>query len=116
MLTIVALFGLSTKYSFLIKDDGLLEKYNEIWKKVRNSIKKEIDSETVYNEKYLKSQVQSYNGNFNTNFHNNKRPKEGSQCVCLSVILIDSIFITGKTYYPQVFLENVNMLLKKKDA
>ena len=28
----------------------------------------------------------------NTNFHNNKNPKEGSQCICLSVILIDCFF------------------------
>ena len=39
------------------------------------------------------------------NFHNNKIPKEGSQFICLSVILIDSEFKTGKNYYPQVFLE-----------
>ena len=43
-----------TKYiSFLIKDDELLEKYNEIWGKVKNSIKSESDSESVYNEKFL---------------------------------------------------------------
>ena len=36
---------------FLIKDDELLEKYNEIWGKVKSSIKKEFDSEPVYNEK-----------------------------------------------------------------
>ena len=30
--------------SFLIKDDELLEEYNEIWKKVKNSLKKEFDS------------------------------------------------------------------------
>ena len=33
--------------SFLIKDDELLEEYNEIWKKVKNSLKKEFDSEPV---------------------------------------------------------------------
>ena len=44
-----------TKYtSFLIKDDELLEKYNEIWENVKNSLKKNFDSEPVYNEKYLK--------------------------------------------------------------
>ena len=44
-----------TKYmSFLIKHDELLEKYNEIWEKVRDSIKKEFDSKPVYNGKYLK--------------------------------------------------------------
>ena len=48
----------STKYmSFLIKDDKLLEKYNEIWEKVKNIIKKEFDSEPVYKEKYLKAKL-----------------------------------------------------------
>ena len=39
--------------SFLIKDGKLLEKYNEIWKKVSNITKTEFDKEPVYNEKYL---------------------------------------------------------------
>ena len=30
-------------YLFLIKDDELLEKHNEIWEKVKNSLKKEFD-------------------------------------------------------------------------
>ena len=86
-----------TKYmSFLIKDHELLEKYNEIWENVKNSIKKEFDSEPVYNEKYLKAKIKSYNGKINTDFHNNKIPKEGSQFTCLSVILIYSVFKKGK--------------------
>ena len=49
-----------TKYmSFSIKYDELLEKNNEIWEKLRNSIKKEFDSEPVYNEKYLKIKTES---------------------------------------------------------
>ena len=65
-----------TKYvSFLIKDDKLLKKYNEIWKKIKNIIKKEFNSEPVYNEKYPKAKIKSYNGKINTNFHNNKIPK-----------------------------------------
>ena len=84
--------------SFLIKDDKLLEKYNEIWEKVKNSIKKEFDSEPVHHEKYLKAKIKSYNAKINTNFHNNKIPK-GSQCIYLSVILINSAFRKGKNYY-----------------
>ena len=84
--------------SFLIKDDELLEKYNEIWEKVKNNLKKEFDSEPVYNEKYLKAKMKSYNEKINTNFYNNKIPKEGCQCICLSVILINSVFRTGKNY------------------
>ena len=45
--------------SFLIKNDELLEKYNEIWQKVKNSIKKEFDSKPVYYEKYLKAKIKS---------------------------------------------------------
>ena len=89
--------------SFLIKDEKLLEKYNEIWKKVSNIIKKEFDSKPVRNEKYIKPKIKSYNGKINTNFHNNKIPKEGSQCICLSVILIDSVYKKDKNYYLQVF-------------
>ena len=65
--------------SFLIKDDGLLEKDNEIWEKVKNSIKKEFDSKPIYNEKYLKAKIKSYNGKISTNFLNNKMPRQGPQ-------------------------------------
>ena len=104
-----------TKYiSFLIKDDQLLEKYNEIWEKVKNSLKKEFYSEPVYNGKYLKDKIKSYNGKINTNFQDNKIPKEGSQFICLSVIFIDSVFRTGKIYYPEVFLEECKYVVKEK--
>ena len=42
-----------TKYmSYLTKNDIQLEKYNETWYKVSNTIKKGFDSEHVYNETY----------------------------------------------------------------
>ena len=67
-----------TKYmSFWIKDDELLQNYNEIWERVIESIKKKkkVISEPVYDEKYLKSKIKSYKGTINTNFHNNKIPR-----------------------------------------
>ena len=42
---------------FLVKDGELLEKYNDIWEKVNKNIKKEFDSEPVYDEKYLKTKI-----------------------------------------------------------
>ena len=62
-----------------MKDNELLEKYNEIWEKVRNILKNEFDSEPMYNEKYLKAKIISYIGRINTNFHNNKIPQEDFQ-------------------------------------
>ena len=49
-----------------------------------------------------------------TTFPGDKVPKEGSQCICLSVVLIDSVFRTGKDYCPQVFLEECKYIVKKK--
>ena len=78
----------------------------------------------MYNEKYLKAKIKSYNGKINKNFHNNqvsqnevsqnKIPKESSQFICLSLILIDSVFKTGKNYYPEVFLEECKYVVKEK--
>ena len=65
-------FDKSECMSFLIKDEKLLEKYNKIWKKFNNSIKKEFDSKPVYNRKYLKIIVKSYNRKINTSFRNDK--------------------------------------------
>ena len=90
-----------TKYMyFLVKDDDLLEKYNESWEKVKNNLIKEFDSEPVYNKKYLKAKMKYYNGKISTKFHDNKIPREGSQFICLSLILIDSVFRTDKNKYP----------------
>ena len=33
-----------------------IKKYNEIWEKVSNIIRKEVNSELVYNKKYLKAE------------------------------------------------------------
>ena len=99
----------------LIKDDELLEEYNSIWEKVKNSMKKEFDSEPVYKEKYLKAKIKSYNGKINTKFHNNEIPKGGSQFICLSVILINSVVRTGKSYYPQVLFEECKYVVQEKE-
>ena len=69
----------------------------------------------MYIKKYLRNKIKSYNGKINTNFHNNKLPKEGSQYICLSVILLDSIFKTGKNYYPQVLLGECKHVIKEKN-
>ena len=74
---------------------------------------KEFNSEPVYDKKYLKTWIKSYKGEINTNFHKNKIPEDDFQWICLSVILIDSVFRTGNNYYPQVFLEECKYVVKK---
>ena len=42
---------------FLIEDDDSLEKYNTILEKVSADIKKEFDSELIYNKNSLKTKI-----------------------------------------------------------
>ena len=45
---------------FLIEDDDLLEKNNTILDKFSADVKKEFDSRSVYNKKFLKTKIKSY--------------------------------------------------------
>ena len=103
-------------YLFFIKDDQLLEKYNEIWEKASNAIKRELDSNLVYNKKYLRTKIKSYDGKINTNFQINKIPKQDTTFIYLAVISIDFIFRGGKNYYPQLFLEECKYVITEKNS
>ena len=61
----------------------MLEKCNQIWEKVTNSMQREFDSEPVYNGKYLETKIKSYNGKINPNIGNNKIPNEVNPQVLL---------------------------------
>ena len=97
---------------FLIEDDDLLEKYNTIWDKVSADIKKEFDSEPVYNKIFLKTKIKSH-GNEVTNFYEKKFPKFNSNHTCLAVITLDSALKKDDNYYPQVFLKECKYIEKK---
>ena len=57
----VKIYDGQTKWMyFLIEDDDLLEKYNTIWDIVSANIKKEFDSEPVYNKKILKTKIKHH--------------------------------------------------------
>ena len=45
---------------FLIEVEDLLERYNTIWDTVSADIKKEFDSEPVYNKEDLKTKIKSH--------------------------------------------------------
>ena len=74
-----------------------------------------MNSEPVYNDKYIKTKIKIYNDKVYTNFQHNKIPKDNEYCACLSVILLDSIFVnSNKEYYPQIFLEECKYAIKVK--
>ena len=62
--------------SFVIKDDDVLDKYNEIWDKIKETLSIKFHSMPVYDEKYIKAKVREFNGVIKTNFLSDEVPKE----------------------------------------
>ena len=82
--------------SFVIKDDDVLDKYNEIWDKIKETLSIKFHSMPVYDEKYIKAKVREFNGVIKTNFLGDKIPKESMYYTCLACITIDSFSIMEK--------------------
>ena len=86
--------------SFLIKDDDVLDKYNEIWNKIKKTLNTKFHSMPVYDEKYIKAKVREFNGAIKTNFLGDEMPKENLYYVCIDCITIDSVMRMKKRIIP----------------
>ena len=59
-----------------MRDDSVLDKYNEIWDKVKEALNIKFHSIPVYDEKYIKVKVREFDGVIKTNLLGDKIPKE----------------------------------------
>ena len=62
--------------SFVTKDDDVLDKHNEIWDKIRETLNIKFHTMPVYNEKYVKAKVREFNSVIKTNIFGDEIPKE----------------------------------------
>ena len=62
--------------SFLIKDDEVWEKFEQIWDSIKNKLKIKFHNEPVYDKKYLNTKVREYDGEIKTNFLGNGIPEK----------------------------------------
>ena len=99
--------------SFVLKDDDALDKYNEIWDKIKNTLNIKFHSMPAYDEKYIKAKVREFNDVIKTNLLGDKIQKEGMHCTCIACITIDSVMRMEKENYPQVHLEELKYRIKK---
>ena len=76
---------------FLIKDDEVSEKYEQIWDVIKNKLKIKFHSLPVYDKKYLKTKAREHDGVIKTNFSGNDVPKENMHYACIACITIDSV-------------------------
>ena len=82
--------------SFLIKDDEVWEKYEQIWDVIKNKLGIKFHSEPIYEQKYLKAKVREFDGVIKTNFLGNDMPKENMHYTCIACITIDSVMRIDK--------------------
>ena len=83
-----------------------------MWDKVSTDIKKEFDSEPVFNTEFLKTKIKSH-GDEVTDFYKKKITKLNSNHTCLAVISLDSALKKDDSYYLQVFLKECKYIEKK---
>ena len=77
--------------SFVIKDDDVLDKYNEIWDEIKETLNIKFQCMPGYDEKYIKDKVKEFNGVVKTNFLGDEIPKENVHYTCMTCITIDSV-------------------------
>ena len=61
--------------SFLIKDDVVWDKYDEIWYAIKDRLDIKFHSKPLYKQKYLKAKVRELDGVIKTKFWGNYIPK-----------------------------------------
>ena len=98
---------------FLIKDDEVSEKYEQIWDVIKNKLKIKFHSLPVYDKKYSKTKVREYESMVKTSLLGNSMPKENMDYTCTACITIDSVLWIDKKNSPQVYLEECKYKIKK---
>ena len=99
--------------SFVIKDNDVLDKYNEIWDKIKGKLNIKFHSMPVYDEKYIKAKVREFSGVIKTNFLGDEVPKENEHYISIACITIGSFMRMEKKNYLQVYLEECKYRIKK---
>ena len=85
--------------SFVIKDDDMLDKYKEIWDKIKETLSIKFHSTPVYDEKYIKAKVSEFNGAIKSNLLGDEVPKENKHYTCIACMTIDSVMRMEKKNY-----------------
>ena len=81
---------------FLIKNDEVWQKYEDIWNVIKNKLTIKFNSEPIYENKYLKAKVRALDGDIKSNFLNKGLPKENTYYTCIACITVDSVLRMNK--------------------
>ena len=82
--------------SFMVKDDNVLDKYDNIWGKIKEKLNIKFHSMSVYGETYIKAKVRKFDSKIKTNFLGDGVPKENIHYTCIACVTIDSVMRMDK--------------------
>ena len=101
------------KRSFMVKDDNVLDKYNNIWDKIKEKLNIKFHSIPVYDKTYIKAKVREFDPVIKTNFLGDGVPKENMHYTCITCLTIDSVMRMEKKNYSQFYLEERKYKVEK---
>ena len=99
--------------SLSIKNDEVWQKYEDIQNVIKDKLNINVNSQPIYENKYLKAKITEFGGNIETNFLGNGLLKENTYYTCIARITIDSVLKMNKKNYPQVYLEECKYKVNK---
>ena len=97
----------------VIKDDSVLDKYNEIWNKIKVTLSIKFHSMPVYDKQCIKAKVREFNGVIKASFLGDEVPTENEHYTCIACITIDSVMKMERKNYLHVYLEECKYRMKK---
>ena len=102
--------------TFVMDNEKVYDKYNEIWEVIRKLLKVKFTVNPVRDDQYLVAKLKVFNRINRTTFNNNNNiPIESNHYICIPAIDIDSVLkIDKKRAYPQAYLEQRKYKLKKR--
>ena len=106
--------------TFVMDNEKVYDKYNEIWEVIRKLLKVKFTVNPVRDDKYLVAKLKIFNRINRTTFNNNNNNNnniliERNHYICIPAIDIDSVLkIDNKRAYPQAYLEQCKYTLKKR--
>ena len=95
--------------SFLIKDDEVWVKQEQIWDVIKNKLDTKFHSEPVYDKAYIKAKVREFDGVIKTNFFGNDMPKENMHYTCIACITIDCVMRIDKKIIRKFIQKSVSI-------
>ena len=99
--------------SFIVKDDDIIDKYNEIWDRIKEKLNIKFHSMPVYDQTYIKAKVREFDGVIKTNFLGDGVTKENMHYACIACITINSVMRMEKKNHLRVYLEECKYRAKK---